>query len=205
MTDLSNIKWKQIMHLFKDYKLLDKVPVMVCKLPEEIFEEIEGFVETCRKYKTHPLSFLRQHYNAGVNSFQVSVPRSVCSDSFCMPYLIYYGQFFLYKLDEIDLEDSLRGLSIRQSSNHFDNIDFWINYAGKGDYNPNHTHADNEGLSGVIYVTGNGKPTVFNDEVEYYGAPGDIAIFPAGLLHRVDEHIDDEERITLSYNLRVDL
>lgn len=205
MINLNNIKWKSIMNLFSEHKLLDDVPVMICKLPEEIFQEIQGFVEDCRKYKNHPLSFLRQHYNAGENSFQVSVPRAVCSDSFCMPYLIYLGQFFLYKMDEIDLEDSFRAISIRQSSNHFDNIDFWINYTEKGNYNPNHTHANNEGLSGVIYVTGNGKPTVFNDEKEHFGKPGEIAIFPAGLLHKVDTHTDNDERITLSFNLRVNL
>ena len=205
MTNLTNIKWKKILNLFSSYKMLDGVPVLVCKLPEELFKEIQDFVEICRKYKTHPLSFLRQHYNAGENSYQVSIPRSVCGDSFTMPYLIYLGQFFLYKVDEIDLEDSFRSLRIRESSNHFDNIDFWINYISKGDFNPDHTHADNEGLSGVIYVTGNGQPTIFNNDVEYYGKPGEIAIFPAWLLHRVDEHTDENERITLSFNLRVDL
>lgn len=202
MTDFNNIQWKKIMNLFSDYKMLDKVPVLVCKLPEELLAEVNYFVEECRKYQKHPLSFLKQHYNAGKNSFQISVPKVICSDSFTMPYLIYLGQFFLYKLEEIDLEDSLRAVSIRQTSNHFDNIDFWINYSQKGDYNPNHTHADNEGMSGVIYITGNGQPTVFNNEVEYYGSPGDIAIFPAGLLHKVDEHTDDEERITMSFNLK---
>ena len=204
-TNLSNIKWKKIINLFNNHKMLDGVPVMVCKLPQEIFKEMEYFVEACRTYKDHPLSFLRQHYNAGENSFQVSVPRTLCSDSFSMPYLIYLGQFFLYKIDEIDLENSFRALRIRESSNHFDNIDFWINYTGKGDYNPNHTHADNEGLSGVIYVTGNGQPTIFNNDVAYSGSPGEIAIFPASLLHKVDEHVDSKERITLSFNLKIDL
>jgi len=206
MINLNNIKWKQIMNLFRDFRMLDSVPVMVCKLPTEIFDwEIKHFVQEGRKYKNHPLNFLRQHYNAGENKFQIAVPRNLCSDAFVMPYLIYLGQFFLYQLDGIDLEDSLRGLSIRQASNHFDNIDFWINYAQKGDYNPNHTHSDNQGLSGVIYVTGNGNPTVFDNTTELHGVPGEIAIFPAGLLHKVEEQTQDNERITMSFNLRVDL
>ena len=38
MSNLNNIKWKQIMNLFRDFRMLDDVPVMVCKLPTEIFD-----------------------------------------------------------------------------------------------------------------------------------------------------------------------
>ncbi len=54
--------------------------VLVGKLPLQIFEEIDYFVEECRIYKNNKLGFLRNHLNAGKNAYQISVPIPLIED-----------------------------------------------------------------------------------------------------------------------------
>jgi hypothetical protein len=197
---MKKIKENEIINLFNDYKILNNVPVLVTKLPEEIFNELIIIIEHHRKIKEHKLNFLFEHYNRGLNSYQISVQKPIIETSFIFPYLIALGQFYLYKLNNISFEKSHRKVLLRENVHHYDGYDIWINYTNKGDENPYHTHSGV--FSGVIYIKNTKKiPTIFDEKEKYYGTPGEIAIFPANLEHKVEKQIEDYERITMSFNL----
>jgi hypothetical protein len=83
---------------------------------------------------------------------------------------------------------------------HFDNYDIWINYAYKGNYNPEHNHAGF--LSGVIYLENRNDPTIFiKNNFEYCGKKGNMLIFPSETLHKVNKQIEQYERITFAFNI----
>ena len=92
---MKEIKTNKILSLFKDHTFLKDLPVCSTKLPIEIFDELLRFTEECRKRKNHNLSFLFEHYNKGLNTYQISVPKPDVERSFIMPYLISLGQFYL--------------------------------------------------------------------------------------------------------------
>ena len=71
-----------------DYRLdnlTDECPVMVTKLPKEIMDEIDSWVDYGREIKSHPLFMLRRHENYGENSYQLSVPPRMVQESFWLP------------------------------------------------------------------------------------------------------------------------
>ena len=197
---MKEIKTNKILSLFKDHTFLKEVPVCITKLPIEVFDELIHFTEECRKRKNHNLSFLFEHYNKGLNTYQISVPKPDVERSFIMPYLISLGQFYLYSVQNIPFDESHRNVLLRENVNHYDGYDLWINYTEKGDENPNHTHAG--AFSGVIYLKNTETiPTIFNQKVKFFGSPGTIVIFPSDLEHSVEKQTDDFERITMSFNL----
>jgi len=200
MTKVKEPKEIKLLSLFKDYKMLTEIPVLITKLPKEIFKELLLFTEQSKKIKKHNLSFLLEHYNAGLNTYQISVPKPDIEKSFTMPYLISLAQFYLYLNNNISFAKSHRNVLLRENFNHYDGYDLWINYTNKGDENPVHTHAGT--FSGVIYIKNTETtPTIFNQKIKLIGNPGEIAIFPANLEHSVEKQKDDFERITMSFNL----
>ena len=96
--------------------------------------------------------------------------------------------------------------------------DWWLNINEKGDLNLPHVHpgsdlaliwyiTHNEGLLNfqepnlmtrhVLYARG-----LLEEECKFIRCPaGSILVFPADLIHRVDEHILDTPRISVSCNL----
>ena len=106
----------------------------------------------------------------------------------------------------------------------------WVNINKQGDYNIKHDHPIND-LSGVVWIKcsencGNIKfdnPSVFQTYKElvsytddfkdrsniyesYYFTPteGRIIIFPSYLLHEVEVNKSDEDRISVSFNIKID-
>jgi hypothetical protein len=197
-------KEEKTLSLFKDYYFIDGTPVLVAKMPESILNELIFISEEYRKIKEHKLSFLYEHCNIGLNTFQISVSKPDFQKSFTFPYLISLGQFYLFATKNISFTDSHRNVLIRENLNHYDGYDFWINYTNKGDENPSHIHAGD--FSGVIYVKNTETtPTIFDNEVKFPGKPGEIVIFPSWLEHGVEKKEDDSERITMSFNLYLEL
>ena len=186
--------------MFDNFKFVtDTKKILAGRLPNEIFSEITSFVEQCRKIKDHPLGSLRNHLNGGENSYQISIPKPLIEQSFLFPYLIRLGEYFL-RTQGIEIDEQKRQVRLRSTHNHFDGYDCWINFTTKGDSNPFHTHLGS--LSGVIYFSNKDNcPTIFEDNVKYFGEEQEILIFPSTLMHSVDTHISDNERITLSFNL----
>ncbi len=105
----------------------------------------------------------------------------------------------------------------------------WININKSGDYNVKHVHPTND-LSGVIWIKApkNSGEIVFeapylfqafkelksyNDEFRnscnvdqnYYFPPneGTMLVFPSHLPHRVEENKSNEDRISVSFNIRL--
>ena len=107
------------------------------------------------------------------------------------------------------------------SSEEFWVTGWWLNINGKGDYNLPHTHPGSD-LSGIWYITDNEGLLYFQDPLQYsrqilynnmfskWGefssknmncSAGTLLIFPSDTPHRVEEHILDTPRISVSFNL----
>jgi hypothetical protein len=186
-------------NLFQDFKVRGN-DILVGKLPNEILEETTEWSKKYIKYKNHSLSFLRQHNNFGKNSFQISILRSDVFDSYLLPFLNYLGEYYVHKHENIPLKKLFRRVPIRENYNHFDDVDIWINYAYKEDENPMHIHSG--ALSGIIYIKNDfNAPTYFNNNGRHYGESGDILIFPSTLSHKVEPLRDEQERITIAFNM----
>lgn len=97
----------------------------------------------------------------------------------------------------------------------------WVNINKKGDYNISHFHP-NAVISGVFYVTaneGSGRlkfypyhlmehypvdisgSTIFYDHVTYTPKSGLLVFFPAWLRHEVEPCDNNEERISIAFNV----
>lgn len=97
----------------------------------------------------------------------------------------------------------------------------WVNRSFKGQWHHTHIHPWSY-LSGIIYLTGNSGKTWFSRNCDYNPSnnfsirnpddninriihrhtpePGTMLIFPSAIPHSVDENLEDEPRITLSFN-----
>ena len=163
------------------------------KLPSKIIEELDVWKKECDKIKNHPLSFLKNHENAGSlgNFYQTSVPYNLVDNSFWLAFTLrccaqLYGGVH-------------KDYHVRTFEGHFDN-DIWINYSYKGNSNPVHDHKGT--CSGVIYYSNKDTPTIFNDDnIKFNGRKGDMIIFPSYLKHHVEKQEDELERITFAFNI----
>tara|TARA_R100000152_G_C6682294_1_gene115879 strand:- start:177 stop:701 length:525 start_codon:yes stop_codon:yes gene_type:complete len=88
---------------------------------------------------------------------------------------------------------------------------WWYNISGKGGWNMPHTHTGVD-FAVVLYLTEtddlltfvNNHPTL-DDPMGYspHTKKGDIVIFPAKLMHFVKQNEREEDRISISMNLRL--
>ena len=107
--------------------------------------------------------------------------------------------------------------------NRFEITNWWMNINERGHYNVTHTHP-NLDLAGIWYITDNDSELYFDDPLMTTRAnlyerileplmgettskyltcnAGDILVFPADVPHRVEEHIKDTKRISVSFNIR---
>ena len=123
------------------------------------------------------------------------------------------------------IEDSLEEVRLDREWNHvrkFDVTSLWPNRSLKGQWHHGHTHGWSF-LSGIIYVTGTTGRTWFSRKSEWEKIsnfelrskenydkeniiqkhkprPGTMLVFPSNLFHSVDEVLDDEPRVTISFN-----
>jgi len=168
-------------------------------IPDIIWDELLQLTLEAKKIKSHPLSQLKCHYNAGKNSYQISVNQRLFEESFLYPYIIFAGQKYLSMMQGVSCHSLTRKVGIRQYTGHYDGYDFWFNFSEIGDINPPHRHAGS--LSAVIYISNTQDlPTIFDGGFEYNGISKEMLIFPSNLQHQVPENTIGE-RITASFNL----
>ena len=183
-------------------KLQDGCPVMVARIPDQIMQEINLWVQESKNFKNSSLAELKAHENVGYltmdgkkhNSYQCSISPHLIDQSFWLAWVLrltakYWG-----------MGKSSRDFKMRKWDGHFDGYDIWTNFAYKGDDNPQHNHAGL--LSGVIYYKNHGHPTIFDEyNVGYEGKDGTMVLFPSQVLHHVEKQVVDTERITLAFNI----
>lgn len=106
---------------------------------------------------------------------------------------------------------------------NYDIENFWININYKGCSNHYHDHAGSA-ISGVFYLTKNNSEIVFkrlrdintyhlasiysdketflsSDTVSYTPQQGQFIIFPPWLMHKVETNNNDDERISIAFNV----
>jgi len=188
----------KINNLFKDFSFInEKLLIFKGILPDSILNEVFSFVEESRKYKDHNLGFLKHMNNAGNNEFQCFVPFSLVNSSLFYSYLFYLGNEYISKFKNTLQEVKL----IKKYYLSYDNYDLWVNFSQKDNDNPPHNHSGI--VSGIIYVSNpENTPTIFNNNFYYKGKLGEILLFPSNLVHSVPKQITNNERITLSFNLK---
>lgn len=110
--------------------------------------------------------------------------------------------------------------SIFQEFPKFQFTTWWVNINNKGNYNIAHTHGGDSDLAVVWYLTDNQSslifhnpfscarhnlnlaiPTTYQNDVEIDARVGDFIIFPADVLHSVEQNKFDTPRISLSFNM----
>ncbi len=183
-------------------KLRENCPVMIAKIPDLIMKEIDIWVEESKKIKDHPLAELKAVENVGYlsfdgkkhNSYQTSIPSNLVENSFWLPWVLRlvsknWGGYHL-------------NYSLAKFHGHFHGCDIWTNFSYKGDDNPSHIH--NGSISGVIYYKNHDHATYFDDfDIKYDGYDGTMVLFPSDVRHHVKEQLQDEERITIAFNMIV--
>ncbi len=98
----------------------------------------------------------------------------------------------------------------------------WFNINHKGNMNAPHTHAS-IGLSGVLFITdapgltlSNPAQSIVNipkivcfDDIDYVhtinGKPGEIVVFPSSILHWVEPSEVETPRITVAFNIELNI
>ena len=198
-----------IEEIFSDITLIGQTPnlIMQAQLPDKIFDEVKNWIKPCRAVKDDEYRLLLNHYNAGTNhnSYQTAVPQSLIHNSFFLGYACHFGELYLRSTSTHEMNKVVmpRRCHMRHYPGHFDGYDIWVNFAYKGDDNPVHNHSGT--LSSIIYIQDEDcQPTIF-PEIGYTHKPeqGQILMFPAHLLHLVEEKKTESERITASFNLNV--
>ena len=184
------------------YKNVEEISpsILKHKIPPSVYEELAKCVEHTDKIKKHKLSRLLEHHNVGNNSYQISVPFNLLEGSFLQAYILYLGEYYRCKYENLSFKDTRRTVRMRKNENHFDSYDCWVNYAEIGSINNMHSHTGD--LSGVIYYTDcQESPIYFKNGFSYRAKKGDIIIFPSWFLHGVKEHKNKKTRISVAYNL----
>lgn len=194
--------------IFEMRELAEGCPVRVIDIPDLIMKEIDEWVEHSYKTKNHPLSSLKAHENNGYlcghgikyNTYQCSIPPSYIENSFWLPWVI--------RLTAKEFGDRTANhdqyIALSRTVGHYNGYEIWTNFSYKGNKNPSHIHSGN--VSGVIYYKNHGHPTIFDDyNVEYEGKNSTMILFPSNTFHRVNEQTEDEERITLAFNIKFNI
>ena len=131
---------------------------------------------------------------------------------------------FTNTLLEDNLKDILYNLPLEPTIDSLDDMCMWANISPKGSHMGVHNHTDCD-LAGVYYVKvpegdcGNigfhdNRPVLFGNSfiVQRYVGPsivqrfpveGNMYLFPSSLSHNVGVNNVDEDRISISFNLRV--
>ena len=97
-------------------------------LPSSIYKELQTCIKHTNKIKKNKLACLLEHYNVGHNSYQVSIPFNLIENSFLQAYLIYLGEYYRCKYENLSFKDTQRTVRMRRNQDHFDSYDIWVNY-----------------------------------------------------------------------------
>lgn len=117
-----------------------------------------------------------------------------------------------------DIRDHIQ--SVFEGFPTFQFTSWWVNINNKGNYNVAHTHGGDSDLAVVWYLTDNQSSLVFHNpfscarhnlnlvmpetyqsNVAMDASAGDFIIFPADVLHSVEQNKFDTPRISLSFNM----
>tara|TARA_R110000822_G_scaffold7274_2_gene29947 strand:+ start:1128 stop:1748 length:621 start_codon:yes stop_codon:yes gene_type:complete len=186
---------------FKDFKFLEDTDgVVIGKIPKLLQDNLVALVEKYRKVKDSPLGYLRHHVNYGKNSYQISLTPNDLYESFLMGYLNNLGETYVHVVNKIDIEKVRKQVIVTMLQGLEGGIGVWINYGYQGDENNWHSHKGS--LSGVIYIN-NPKEvkTNFRNDKSFIGNTGDIIIFKSDTEHCVDKLEEEQERITIAFNM----
>ena len=194
------------MMILESKGVITGTPVHVFDIPSYIRTEIDTWVRESKKIKDHPLGELKASENAAYNhpndgkkynTFQCPISPRLIEESFWLAWTLRIANKYFAP------EEHHLSLRLRKMTGHFDGYEIWTNFSNKGDSNPVHDHGG--WLSGVIYHSNHGHPTVFDEyDIEYEGKDGTMILFPADTVHSCTEQIKDEERITIAFNLIMD-
>lgn len=193
---------KRTEKLFEKFTFVEgaAVPILRGKVPAAVMAELKKYVAHGKAVRKKKLGFMLAHYNAGENSYQISVPVNQLENSYSLAFLNFLGEIYLSRISLVDQFHLRRTVRLKKNEGHFDGYDFWINFARKGDKNPFHVHSGD--FSGVIYFTNKERlPTIFEKGGKVHGKPGEIIIFPADARHCVEETSSNTQRITFAFNL----
>ena len=84
----------------------------------------------------------------------------------------------------------------------------WAQFYNKNNSHAIHTH-DNSCLSGILYLTNKGSPTIFYDRsfcpYENKVEKNILILFPSWIPHEVKPLKNDEERLVISFNTNIKL
>lgn len=175
-------------------------PILKGSLHSELVCELDNFTVECTNIKNNTLGFLKNHYNAGMNSFQVSVPSLLLKDSYLYAFLNHLGEYYIEKTRNLSKDETFRKVILRENQGHFDCYDFWLNFINNNDVNELHRHSGT--ISGVIYYDNSiNFPTYFDDGTEVLGQKGDIILFPATAWHGVRKNNTNQTRLTYAFNM----
>ena len=113
--------------------------------------------------------------------------------------------------------------SVFQDFPKFQFTTWWVNINNKGNYNVAHTHGGDSDLAVVWYLTDNQSslifhnpfscarhnlnlaiPTTYQSDIIMDANAGDFIVFPADVLHSVEQNKFDTPRISLSLNMSFD-
>ncbi len=194
------------MMILESKKEIPNTPIKIFDIPTYIRTELDGIVKESIKWKNHPLGELKASENAAYkhpehgkeyNTFQCSISPRLIEESLMMPWITRLAQIHFAP------EYHHRSVRFKRMLGHFDGYEIWTNFSNKGDSNPRHDHGG--WLSGVIYYKNHGHPTYFNGlDVEYEGKDSTMILFPSNTVHSCKEQTEDEERITLAFNLTLE-
>ena len=188
-----------LLDIYKDFSFIKDTNIMQGKVPIELNNNLIALAKKYKKIKEHPLSCLRHHKNIEGNSYQISINKQDLHDSFLFGFIINLGEYYIHKFAKEPLEALHRRVVLREHTNHYDEVDVWLNYSYKKSKLDWHAHSGS--LSGVIYITNpdNIETTFINTSVT--GLLGDVVIFNSNEQHKVKENKTDNERVTIAFNL----
>ena len=188
-----------LLDIYKDFSFLEDTSIMQGKVPIELNNNLIDLANKYKKIKEHSLSCLRYHKNTEGNSYQISITKQDLHDSFLFGFLINLGEYYIHKFTKEPLEKLHRRVVLREHTNHYDEVDVWLNYSYKQSKLDWHAHSGS--LSGVIYIVNPDNIETTFKKTSFAGSLGDIVIFNSNEQHKVKENKTDNERVTIAFNL----
>jgi len=85
----------------------------------------------------------------------------------------------------------------------------WVNYVPRGCTHEMHRHGDDKMISAVLYYDDIGMTEFFDPRIQIYNEQperinakkGKCIIFPGWLMHKMPPHFEDEDRVTIAFNM----
>lgn len=117
-------------------------------------------------------------------------------------FLASHSKAFLAQMDDAELQNPELKWGLQ---------DCWVNVMGQGTEHAAHEHPGSF-ISGTFYVQtppdcagiSFEDPQIGPEEVEYPVQAGEVILFPSWMRHRVPQNFADDDRISVSFNYKID-